>query len=403
MPRIAPGVLAWLLLLLVPATQAAAHIRSESYTSWVINGSNVYVTFTVPDAEAKRISASGADRPDDAALNGYIAHHLIVQNAGKPCAPASRPEAVAAAPGYRKVELDFDCAGGEALRIGTSAFFEIVPSHVDLAQVQMPDASFVEQIFTADRQTTDVSGKNSENRLQSAGFLDYVLMGIMHIFAGVDHQAFLLGLVLISRRLRDLVFVVTGFTLGHSLTLALAVTGVIQPRAEYIDALIGLTIALIGAENIADATHRPEAVIAGGALIFAGLVAAKLAHVGGLPLLLLIGSSLFAGNYLQMSGHLRDAARLRIVVTIVFGLVHGFGFATDLLQLRLPAGRLAELLVGFNSGVEIGQLSLVLCVIGLVAALGRFQLSLPRPIVVDVGSAVLVGLGTFWFVSRSFV
>ena len=58
-------------------------------------------------------------------------------------------------------------------------------------------------------------------------------MGMMHIFTGVDHMSFLVGLVLISRRLRDLVFVVTGFTIGHSLTLALAVTGVIRPHAEY--------------------------------------------------------------------------------------------------------------------------------------------------------------------------
>ena len=86
----------------------------------------------------------------------------------------------------------------------------------------------------------------------------------MHIFTGVDHMSFLLGLVLISRRLRDLVFVVTGFTIGHSLTLALAVTGVIRPHAEYIDALVALTIALIGAENIAVQTQRPGAGGPGG-------------------------------------------------------------------------------------------------------------------------------------------
>ena len=105
-------------------------------------------------------------------------------------------------------------------------------------------------------------------------------MGIMHIFTGVDHMSFMLGLVLISRRVRDLLFVVTGFTLGHSLTLALAVTGVLRPDARYIDALVALTIALIGAENIGDRTHRPLPVAAGLAAVLFTMALLKLCGVG---------------------------------------------------------------------------------------------------------------------------
>jgi len=113
----------------------------------------------------------------------------------------------------------------------------------------------------------DVTGGEG-GRLKSARFVEFIRMGMMHIFTGVDHMSFLLGLVLISRRLRDLVFVVTGFTLGHSLTLALAVTGVLRPHAEYIDALVALTIALIGAENIVVQTQKPRlvALAVGGSL-----------------------------------------------------------------------------------------------------------------------------------------
>jgi hypothetical protein len=238
--------------------------------------------------------------------------------------------------------------------------------------------------------------------LRSAGFLQSVQMGILHIFTGVDHMSFLLGLVLISRRLRDLVFVVTGFTLGHSLTLALAVTGILRPHAEFIDALVALTIAMIGAENVAVATHRPGIVAAGsgGALLL--MAAGSLFGFGGLPSLLLLGAGLFAANYLLLSGHLRDAARLRIVVTVVFGLIHGFGFAADLLELHLPQGRLFSILLGFNLGVEIGQLLLVVVALGLVAVLVRVRLAPPRPIVVDTLSAGLVCLGVYWFISRSY-
>jgi hypothetical protein len=228
-------------------------------------------------------------------------------------------------------------------------------------------------------------------------------MGINHILTGVDHMSFLVGLVLISRRLRDLVFVITGFTLGHSATLALAVTGILRPHAEYIDALVALTIALIGVENIVVATHRPLriALSVGGILILMAL--GNVAGVVKLPLLLLLGAGIFSANYLMLSGHLRDAARLRLVVTLVFGLIHGFGFAADLLEMKLPVDKLVQILFGFNLGVEIGQLSLVLLLTGLVALLVRFGMRLPRPVVVDVAAAALVALGTYWFLVRSVV
>jgi len=247
----------------------------------------------------------------------------------------------------------------------------------------------------------EVSGGEG-SRLKRARFFEFIRMGTLHIFTGIDHMSFLLGLVLISRRLRDLVFAVTGFTIGHSLTLALAVTGVVRPHAEYIDALVALTIALIGAENVVAQTQRPApiALVVGAVM---GLMAlASALHFGGLPSLLLLGAGLFTANYLMISGNLRDAGRVRMLITLVFGLIHGFGFAADLLELRLPPERLAELLVGFNLGVEIGQLTFVMGVILLVVLLRRAKLALPRPIVVDVTSAFLVGLGVFWFVARSY-
>jgi hypothetical protein len=104
----------------------------------------------------------------------------------------------------------------------------------------------------------------------------------------------------------------------------------------------------------------------------------------------------------MITGHLQDAARIRVIVTLVFGLIHGFGFASSLLEMRLPTGRMAELLLGFNSGVEVGQLSLVLSVTLIAWLLVKTKFALPRPIVTDVCSAFLVCIGVFWFVSRSY-
>ena len=388
------------LLALCAAGSASAHTRSESHSTWLVDGSSVHLTFSMPDGEAARISLDGR-APDDAQVIAYLRPLEGATAGGAACSLSVPPHAVSAASGYRRFEFLFECPSPDDIVLHSGAFFDLVPTHVNLAQVQTGSGDFVENVLTAADHDITVAGANGEG-LENAGFFTFVRMGVMHIFTGLDHQSFLLGMVLISRRFRDLAMVVTGFTLGHSLTLALAFTGVLRPHAEFIDALIALTIALIGIENVSVASRRPGllALSTGGAL--AALAVLRLFGVGLLPPLLLLGAGLFAANYLMVSGHLRDAARLRLVVTLIFGLIHGFGFAADLLSEPIPPGRLAELLAGFNAGVEIGQLSIVVLITSAVFVLGKLRLTLPRPIVVDVTAAFLVAVGMYWFVGRSF-
>jgi len=308
---------------------------------------------------------------------------------------------IAAAPRFRRAALAYDCPGTADMTLHFDAFFELVPSHFDLAQIQFANGDFSEQIFTSDSKDVDLK-KTEGGELADASFLKFVEMGIMHIFTGIDHMSFLLGLVLISRRLKDLIFVVTGFTIGHSMTLGLAVTGILRPHGEYIDALVALTIALIGVENIVVTLKRPDNLaLATGALLL-GMGILRIFGVGSLPPLLLIGAAMFTGYYLMISGHLQDAGRLRMVVTTVFGLIHGFGFAADLLENRLPKEKLAEILLGFNLGVEVGQLTVVLVVTGIVIMARRMRFATPRAITVDVLASCLVAVGMFWFIGRSF-
>jgi hypothetical protein len=384
---------------LLCASSAAAHTRSESHSAWTLDGALVHMSFSVAEAEADRIDGGGP--PGDDRFLGYLAPKVGVTAGGQPCRMTAPPRMLAAAPGFRRAEFQYACPSTKDMRLVSEAFFDLVPTHIHLAQIQRPDGEFVEQLITAADPGIDIDAAGGET-LRNAGFFQFIKMGVMHIFTGIDHMSFLVGLVLISRKLRDLVFVVTGFTIGHSITLALAVTGIIRPHAEFIDALVALTIALIGAENVVVASRRPGvvALFAGGGL--AVMVALRLAGIGLLPPLLLIGAAIFSANYLMVSGHLRDAGRIRLVVTLVFGLIHGFGFAADLLESRLPREKLAEILVGFNLGVETGQLTIVLLLTGIVALLTRARLTLPRPIVVDVVAASLVALGVYWFVGRSF-
>lgn len=378
---------------------AAAHTRSESHTSWTIDGRFVRMDFTLADTEAARVSRGA--RPNDQQLLHYLEPRVGVSSEGVACKSVAPARPISAAPGFRRYEFQYGCPTPNKLRLIDRALFELVPSHVNLAQIQRADGDFVEQIISGAEQGVDLKSLSGDD-LGSASLLRFIEMGVMHIFTGIDHMSFLLGLVLISRRLRDLIYVVTGFTLGHSLTLALAVTGIIRPHAEFIDALVALTIALIGAENIAVASGRPRTVAIGTGVFLGAIAVLRLFGIGLLPPLLLVGSALFAVNYLLVTGHLRDAARLRLVVTLVFGLIHGFGFAADILQSRLPPEKLAEILVGFNLGVEVGQLTVILVVTSVVALMWRMRLTLPRPIVVDASAASLVAAGTYWFVSRSF-
>jgi hypothetical protein len=388
-----------LLLSLVPRG-AIAHVVSESNSVWEINGSDIDLIMTIPAVEAHRLTPDGPP-PSDAALKAYLTARIYPIADSKPCPLVPPVETMSAIANFRKFDFTFKCPTATGLQIHSAAFSDLVPSHTNYAEIQnVATGEFTQNLITRDRPTVSVT--SDEGTLRQASFVDFVGMGIMHIFTGVDHMSFLVGLVLISRRLRDLIFVVTGFTIGHSLTLALAVTGILRPHAEFIDALVALTIALIGAENLAVESHRPASIALGAALGAAVMIGLKLMGYGTLPTLLLLGAGLFVYNYLMVSGRLQQAGRLRLVITLVFGLIHGFGFAASLLEMQLPPERLAELLVGFNVGVEIGQLTLVLSVTLLAALLMRLKWAPPRAIVVEMAAACLVGLGTFWFVSRSF-
>jgi len=395
------AVLALAVGVLAPAA-ALAHVRSESHSVWEINGPNIDLVMTIPKVETQRLNPNGP-QVDDPALETYLSGRVYPLSAGVRCPLVPPMVALSSAPEFRRVDFTYKCPSDKNVSIHSGAFFDRVQSHTNFAQIQnVATGDFVEELITADRQTVQVTG-GQESKLKNASIFEFVRMGIMHIFTGVDHMSFLLGMVMISRRLKDLIFVVTGFTIGHSITLALAVTGIIRPHADYIDALVALTICLIGAENLGVATKKPAVFALGLAGIIVAMAGIKALGFGGLPILLSVGAGLFTANYLMVSGSLPDAGRLRMVITLVFGLIHGFGFAAGLLELQIPPGRLAEMLVGFNIGVEIGQLTLVLGVLGLVWMLSRVRLTVPRPIFVDVASTFLVAEGLYWYVSRSFV
>ena len=389
--------------LLSAGSAALAHTRSQSFSTWDVHGADVTAVFSVNAVEATRLATGGEVAPDlDALLRAHLASRLRVSRGTAPCSVAE-PQTLVARPGLLRVEQHFRCAESGPLRITDGAFFDLVPSHIHMARVRINDDPPFELLFSESRRERTV-GAEIAGPGAGATFGSWVRLGIEHIAAGADHIAFLLALLLLCRRLRDVAWLVTGFTLGHSATLTLAVLGVVKPNVPVVEALIGFTIALVAAENVAARTSGVRLNVAVGAA--AGLCALALLRFAtgiGLPATTILGLAVFALAFLPLAASVDEALRWRPLLTLLFGLVHGFGFASVLMDVGLPVGRLASALIGFNLGVEIGQLVIV----GALWSVGtwmarRFASEGAQRLAVDMLSAFLCGLGLFWFVQRSF-
>ena len=195
---------------------------------------------------------------------------------------------------------------------------------------------------------------------------------------------------------------ITGFTLGHSITLALAALGWVIPDLDIVEAAIGFTIALVAAQNIAVLTgnHRQITYFSVAALLLIVLI--NLTWNIGLSVLSGLGLALFALAYLWNSTDEQQSANLRLVTSIVFGLIHGFGFASALTETGLASAQLVPALLGFNLGIELGQIAIITAIWVLLQQIRQSRLLNDTRLAVDLVSAALCGLGLYWFIGRSY-
>jgi hypothetical protein len=216
------------------------------------------------------------------------------------------------------------------------------------------------RLTTLDRNTPELTLALDGAEHASWGFTELMWWGVEHIGAtpdqwhdadgwklpdGLDHILFLLALLLAGGTIVQLVGITTGFTLGHSITLALSALGLVRPPPEVIEPLIALSIALVAAEAF---LLRP-------------------------------------GNH-------------RWKLAAAFGLVHGFGFAGALNELGLSAEGTVVALFGYNLGVELGQLAIVLVLAPMILLLAR-RPAAHRLVVRALAAAIFVA-GLYWFAQR---
>jgi len=185
----------------------------------------------------------------------------------------------------------------------------------------------------------------------------YLQKGILHILSGPDHILFILALLLLGGSLRTLLGIVTAFTVAHSMTLSLAVAGIVRPPAQVIEPLIALSIVAVAVENLRCLSAKNKAK------------------------------------------ELRAKRDYRAYYAFAFGLIHGFGFAGALLEANLVGPALWIALASFNLGVESGQAMIVAPVAPLLMLLAKKHKDFSDKLIYT-GSIAIGLMGAYWFIGQ---
>jgi hypothetical protein len=377
--RLAAPVL--VLALLVPAS-VLAHQKSVSYSKWTLIEDGAIAEVRVGWRELTSLPF------DRSSVLPYLQSRLTLESDAGPCeAVPSSATWLPAERGWLRVEWRVRCASPPVTL--HSELFTSLSTHVHLATVL--GATPIDVVLSSMAPKSAIGSTNQTGTVRGIG--SYLRLGVEHILSGWDHLVFLLLLIVVAPRLREVAVLVTGFTVGHSVTLAAAAFGVLVPHVRAVEATIAASILLVALQNVGMERARGGAIVILGTL----LLFVVSATFGGLPAFW--GIALFTACYFAWLGTLTGTGRLRWVVACLFGFVHGLGFSSVLLEQELPRSNLLQALFGFNVGVEVGQLAVVACIWPLLQWLRRRDLSGP---VVDVTSLAGAAIGTFALVVRVF-
>jgi hypothetical protein len=384
-----PKVLSFLIVFsvflgaLFASTNALAHKPSDSYLTMSVpkDGSDVTVRWDIALRDLDYVLQ--LDRDNDGALTWgevrargddivkYATSNLALTSKDKACTMTT------AAPiqldkhsdgTYAVLSLTAACGAAitEALQVKYSLLFDVDPSHRGLVQWLAPGEKEALSVILGTETATQKLPLQAPSAWET--FQQYVVEGAFHIWIGYDHILFLLSLLLPAvlifsknetnqtliqpapsflAALKEVLKVVTAFTLAHSITLSLAALGVVSLPSRWVESAIAASIIVAAVQNIR------------------GVVDSK-----------------------------------RWVMAFGFGLIHGFGFASVLADLGLPQNALITALVGFNVGIEGGQLAIVAVFMPLA-----FWLRSTKFYQVQVfkwGSVLIALLALYWFVQRAF-
>ena len=307
-----------------------AHKSSDSYLTIEQSGGNWEIAWDIALRDLE--DAIGLDTNQDGRITrsevesqskeilGFALGHLEVTTADSVCniSPDIFDTLRRDGDAYITLALSTQCADSQQARLRYDLFFDRDPTHTALVQLRTGDQSQSHALSDNNRDLILSLNNSSAGKV----LVDFFREGVWHIWIGFDHVLFLITLLLpavlvvnnrrwdVARNFKsaffDVVKIVTAFTIAHSVTLALASLEFVSLPSRFVESAIALSVFIAAVNNVWPA---------------------------------------FSSSRWQFA--------------FVFGLIHGFGFANVLQVLDLPAGQLASSLLGFNLGVEIGQLAIV--------------------------------------------
>ena len=361
--------------------------------------------FRIPQLELTRLPWGIVAAPRFAPeLGRYLTDGLRLEAGGAPCPVVEGPRALAAPSERALLEWRVRCPAEGALAIESDLMREVAPSHLHFARLRAPDGGITERVLAGAERSWPLPGQGpqapSDAGQQRVG--RYVALGVEHIATGYDHLVFLLGLLLLASRASEVITIVTGFTLAHSITLGLAALGRVRPEAAAVEALIGLSIALVAAENGWLLSGRRRIVPRRGDPRTRRRRRARRGRHRRRAGQHLPRSRLFAACYFGLLERVARPARLRFAIAFCFGLMHGFGFAGVLAEIALPQGRLcprcsASTSASSSASSRSWRWSGRCSCCSRASHAGRWHRRC-----MEVGTAVVCGLGVFWWVERAF-
>jgi HupE / UreJ protein len=364
---------------------ANAHKASDSYLTLNVAGENVTGQWDIAlrdldlaldlDRNADAVIEWGEVRTRHPEIAAYALRHLELKQEDGTCALSVTEHLIDehSDGAYAVMKLKGICDSvASTLTVKYSLLFDVDAQHrgllklnffTDIQDDTAKTISTRSAVFPAGYAVQSFAlSKVNAGASASDEFATYVVDGVKHIAIGIDHLMFLIALLVPAVLMRSegkwlpvdnwrtaalsIFKIVTAFTIAHSVTLSLAVMDVVQLPSRFVESAIAASVFLTAADNL-----RPF-----------------------LP-------------------------RKRWLVAFAFGLIHGFGFASVLLDLKLPTSALFVSLLGFNIGVEVGQLALVLALMPLAYALRDIQ-GYSR-FALRAGSVAIAAASLGWFVERS--
>jgi len=386
---------------------AQSHYFSESFSKWNINGKSVLAQYSILELEATRIFKVDSYQKimyenklsERDVFKIYLRQHIQVLSENSICKMKDDIRDIASQEGYLNVEIQFHCDSEEDIKIINNAMFNLIQGHIHIARVYVDNNLFIEKALFFNDQSLEIKENVNENSFTKS-FRSFFNTGMNHILSGYDHLLFILGLLLIVSHFRKLILVITGFTIGHSLTLSLAVFDLIQINSKLVEALIGYTIMFVGLEYFTKKNNNIVSSVIFVILLNLLLLIVSLMLGISLSSALILGIVIFSISYLFFINNYKKENKFIVIITIIFGLIHGLGFGGFLLGSGINDENIVSGLLGFNLGVEFGQIAFILFTLLTFKILSLLKLNRIISLTKNTAFVFIISLGLYFYIQR---